>query len=115
MKNNISKRMKPTYLHTLFIFIAVLTLPTIVMAQGGGEAFDQTQIITGDRTLTVQSAFKISEMPAVVDIPVEMGQLTYQMIPKRLATEITLEPIEPAKVKIREPLEKLYHGFVKAG
>ena len=107
--------MKPTYLHTLFIFITVLTLPGILMAQGGGDAFDQTQIITGDRTLTVQSAFKISEMPTVVDIPVEMGQLTYQMIPKRPATEITLDPIEPAKVKIREPLEKLYHGFVKAG
>lgn len=107
--------MKPTYLHTLFIFITVLTLPAVLMAQGGGDAFDQTQIITGDRTLTVQSAFKISEMPAVVDVPVEMGQLTYEMIPKRPATEITLEPIEPAKVKIREPLEKLYHGFVKAG
>ena len=107
--------MKPTTLHTLFIFITVLSLPALVLAQGGGDSFDQTQIITGDRTLTVQSAFKISEMPTVVDIPVQMGQLTYQMIPKRPVTEITLAPIEPAKVKIREPLEKLYHGFVKAG
>lgn len=108
--------MKYSTIKLLLISAVALLSTHVALAQGGeGDAFDQTQIITGDRTLTVQKAFKISEMPTVVDIPVEMGTLSYEMIPKRPATEITPEPIEPAKVKIREPLEKLYHGFVKAG
>ncbi|NEN22874.1 hypothetical protein G3O08_05105 [Cryomorpha ignava] len=108
--------MKYATIKSFLVFSVVLVSSFAASAQGGeGDAFDQTQIITGDRTLTVQKAFKISEMPTVVDIPVQMGTLTYEMIPKRPATEITPEPIEPATVKIREPLEKLYHGFVKAG
>ena len=108
--------MKYAIVKSFLVFSVALVGANAAMAQGGeGDAFDQTQIITGDRTLTVQQAFKMSDMPAVVDIPVQMGTLSYEMIPKRPATEITTEPIEPAKVKIREPLEKLYNGFVKAG
>lgn len=108
--------MKNAIVKSLLIFSVVLVGSIAAMAQGGGEdAFDQTQIITGDRTLTVQQAFKISEMPTVVDIPAQMGTLSYEMIPKRPAIQISTESIEPAKVKIREPLEKLYNGFVKAG
>lgn len=101
----------------LFLLVALL-MPFLTMAQPGDQAgggFDQTQIITGERTLTVQKAYKISELPKGVDIPVEMGDLKYQLIPKRPATEIEIEPIEPAKVKVRESLDQLYHGFVKAG
>lgn len=76
----------------LYILLAVLVFSGVHLhtaAQGGGDAFDQTQIIVGDRTLTVQSAFKISEMPTVVDIPVTMGELDYQLVPKRPSTHIT--------------------------
>lgn len=92
-------------------------VPFLGFAQPGDQegGFDQTQIITGDRTLTVQKAFKISELPEGVNIPVKMGELKYQLVPKRPATELVVETIEPAKVKVREPLDKLYHGFVKAG
>jgi len=83
-------------------------------AQEGGE-FDQTQVITGDRTLTVQKAFKISEAATPKDIEVSPGNLSYKMIPKRPALEVKVDTIEPAKVKVREPLEKLYKGYVKAG
>ena len=108
--------MRKPIINTFLVLFVLAIIPMAMKAQGGdGDTFDQTQIITGDRTLTVQKAFKISEMPSVVDIPVQMGDLSYQMIPKRPATEIMLEPIEPAKVKVREPLEKLYNGFVKAG
>lgn len=102
----------------LFFLICTLLFPFSGMAQPGDQdegGFDQTQVITGDRTLTVQKAFKISELPQGVDIPVEMGNLKYQLVPRRPATEIQTEPIEPAKVKVREPLDKLYNGFVKAG
>lgn len=104
--------------NSILFLSGILFLPLLGNAQTGNDpnkGFDQTQVITGDRTLTVQKAFKISELPKIVDIPVEMGKLKYQLVPKRPATDIVLEPIKPANVKVREPLDKLYHGFVKAG
>jgi hypothetical protein len=86
----------------------------LASAQEGGD-FDQTQIITGDRALSVQKAFKISEAATPKPIEVTPGELSYQMIPKRPALSVEVDTIAPAKVKIREPLEKLYKGYVKAG
>jgi hypothetical protein len=84
-------------------------------AQENEEGFDQTQVITGDRTLSVRKAFKITDLPEKVEIPLKDEKLTYQIIPKRLQFNLSPEPIGPAKVKLREPLDKLYHGFVKGG
>lgn len=99
---------------TLVLFFAMAI--SGVFAQGGGEdGFDQTQIITGDRSLEVQKALKMSVMPEPIEIKVDLGSLKYQMVPRRPATEIAIDSIEPAKVKVREPLEKLYNGYVKAG
>ncbi len=93
-------------------------LPVLIIAQENGNdqgGFDQTQIITGDRTLKVQKAFKISDMPKLLEISVPENEFEYALIPKRPARQIDLEPIPPAKVKVRKPLEKLYKGFVKGG
>ena len=90
-------------------------IPTLAWAQPEGGGFDQTQVITGDRTLSVQKAYKITDMPEPVQIDVEVGQQHYNLIPKRPATTVEVEPIEPAKVRVREPLEKLYHGYIRAG
>jgi len=99
---------------TISTFFFAIGLVLSTTAQEGGE-FDQTQVITGDRTLTVQKAFKISEAATQKEIDVTPGELSYQMIPKRPALAIEVDTIAPAKVKVREPLEKLYKGFVKAG
>ena len=103
---------KATYIS---IFCALLIGISGALAQGDGNSFDQTQIITGDRTLSVEKAFKISETPNPIDIPVNVGNIKYQLLPKRPATALTVIPIEPARIKVREPLEQLYKGFVKGG
>jgi len=100
------------------ITLAILILvPGFLIAQNNteGGGFDQTQIITGDRTLTIQKAYKISDLPRVVELNVPEDDFEYVLIPKRPVKEIELETIPPAKVKVRKPLDKLYHGFVKAG
>lgn len=79
------------------------------------DSFDQTQIITGDRNLSVQKAFKISSQPSPVEISIVDENFDYQIVPMRPAIQLEVEPIEPAKIKVRKPLEKLYSGFVKGG
>ncbi len=105
------------YLGALTVFLLLgLVLPSAVVGQGGDDGgFDQTQIITGDRSLEVQKALKMSVLPVPVEIKVDLGTLKYQMVPRRPATAIAIDSIQPAKVKVREPLEKLYQGYVKAG
>ncbi len=103
------------YLNRTFILLAISAVSLCASGQGEGGAFDQTQVITGDRTLSVEKAFKISEMPNTVDIAVKMDGIKYQLIPRRPAVAITVEPVEPARISVREPLEKLYKGFVKGG
>ncbi|MCH2215835.1 MAG: hypothetical protein MK086_11740 [Flavobacteriales bacterium] len=96
------------------LIFLVSAISFIGYSQEGGE-FDQTQVITGDRTLTVQKAFKISEAATPKPIEVNPGDLSYQMIPKRPLLSVEVDTIAPAKVKVREPLDKLYKGYVKAG
>ncbi len=100
----------------VFALISVFTV-NLLCAQGGEDdgGFNQTQVITGDRTLTVQKAFKISELPVPQEIEVEMGDLDYLLIPRRPDLTVEVDSIEAARVKIREPLDKLYKGYVKAG
>ena len=98
----------------ILTFFLAFVVAIASQGQEGGE-FDQTQVITGDRTLTVQKAFKISEAATPKEIKVTPGELSYQMIPKRPALSVQVDTIEPAKVKVREPLEKLYKGYVKGG
>ncbi len=97
---------------TAALFLISGGVPTFAQP---AETFDQTQIITGDRTLTVDKAFKITETPNTIDIPVKMDNIRYELLPKRPA--ITIQPalLEPARIKIREPLEPLYKGFIKGG
>ena len=109
-------KMNRFFQHTI-VFLLIL-LPGFLSAQSedqDGGGFDQTQIITGNRTLTVQKAYKISDLPQLIDIQIPEDDFDYVLIPKRPVKEIDLEPIPPVKVKVRKPLEKLYHGYVKAG
>jgi len=100
-----------------YLICALLTsgLASTLSAQEEEDGFDRTQIITGDRTLTVDKAFKITESPVAVDISTRSVDTTYTLIPKRPTVALGTEPIEPARIKVREPLEPIYHGYVQGG
>ncbi|NNC82537.1 MAG: hypothetical protein HKN79_03090 [Flavobacteriales bacterium] len=77
--------------------------------------YDQEIISIGDRTLTVDAAFKISDLPHTLDSVYQTSELEYQLMPRQV--EVTYEPkeIKAAKLKVIEPLTKLYRGYAKAG
>jgi hypothetical protein len=95
--------------------LALAPLQSAMAQEQDGGGFDQTQVITGDRTLTVDKAFKITEMPNPIDISSKEEKMTYQLIPRRPAVQVSAAPIEPARIKVREPLEPIYQGYVKGG
>lgn len=98
----------------IFFSSVLVLLGAQVLAQPGG-GFDETQVITGDRTLTVDNAYKISDMPATIESNIVIPELKYTLIPKRIATQITVDTIPPAKLNVREALAKLYKNYAVAG
>lgn len=102
--------------HMKYLLCAMITAGAAATLSAQEEdGFDRTQIITGDRTLTVDKAFKITESPTETDIPVRTVDTTYTLIPRRPEVKLGTEPIEPARIKVREPLDPMYHGYVQGG
>ena len=67
----------------------------------------------GDRT-TIKSK-KISVMPESKDSVMEIPKLVYYLEPAQYEVTFEVQPIKPAKLKVVEPLAKLYSGYVKVG
>jgi len=67
----------------------------------------------GERVIT--PAYRITERPAIVDTVIPSPTVQYPLLNRNMRTEITVTPIEPSKIKIVDPLDKLYPGYVKLG
>jgi len=78
---------------------------------GGGDIYSGTD--SAART-TIESK-KISAMPESKDSVMEIPKLQYYLEPKQHEVTFEVQPIKPAKLKVVEPLAKLYSGYVKAG
>lgn len=75
---------------------------------------DTTVVITeGERH--VKSSNKMGFSPEVVDTVVPVSQIDYPQLSKTTDVIISLEEIEAARLRIVEPISKLYHGYVKGG
>ena len=89
---------------------------TVSLITGGAMAqYNQEIISVGDRTLTVEKAFKIDELPTLLDsVPVPVD-IKYTLIPRQMEVTYTPKQIKAANLKLQDPLTKLYRGYAKAG
>ncbi len=71
--------------------------------------------LTGPGERTIKEAFKISESPKIVDSIIPIPTIKYEFIPKYISTDFDVKIIAPAKLKVVEPLEKLYRIYLKGG
>ena len=71
--------------------------------------------VDGIRENVIREAGKISSWPQFRENIVELPPITYNLIPNKLGVSIEPKTIEPVKVKIEEPLKKLYRGYARAG
>ena len=69
----------------------------------------------GDKSRVITKSVKISDLPKSRDTTIQIPEVKYYIEPKYVPVTFEIDPIEPAKLKIVEPLEKLYHGYVKGG
>ncbi|MEO9532279.1 MAG: hypothetical protein ABJG68_11245 [Crocinitomicaceae bacterium] len=80
------------------------------LAFGQGE---WTNVSTAERPIS--PAYRITEKPVIIDTIVPIPNIEYPEILRSKETEINLQDINAAKIKIVDKLDKLYPGYVKLG
>jgi hypothetical protein len=82
----------------------------------GGVSFGQIKYDFKSRAdRTISPSYRISEKPEIIDTVVPIPSISYPLLSRNMRTEISIEQIDAAKIRIVEPLEKLYPGYVKLG
>ena len=64
---------------------------------------------------SITPSYRISAKPAIIDTVVPIPDITYPLLSRNMRTEITVDEIDAAKIKIVEKLDKLYPGYVRLG
>lgn len=91
-------------------------LITIIFVVAGISAHAQyTTGVTIDVKREVANSQKISTLPKVAENEVEIPTNVYPVLTRRAEVDIKVDDIKAAKLRIVEPLSKLYRGYVKAG
>ncbi len=67
----------------------------------------------GERIIT--PAYRITENPSIFDTIIPSPTVQYPLLNRNMRTQITVTPIEPSKIKIVDPLDKLYPAYLKLG
>ena len=76
---------------------------------------DETFLGVGSGSRKIARTQKVAINPLQIDSSLEMDEVKYYLEPKQQEVSYEIENITPAKLKIVEPLDKLYSGYLKAG
>jgi hypothetical protein len=101
MRNN------STILGLVYVGIGIASLSRVV-----GQT-DFTAV--GDKSRVITQSSKYEDLPKSRDTTIQIPPVKYYIEPKYVPVQFETEPIEAAKLKVVEPLEKLYRGYVKGG
>ncbi len=80
-----------------------------------GEKLSTKIVTVGEWVPSVADAEKLNASPSLYDSTISEPTPEYDLIPKQVRTSFKVNPIPPARLRIREPLDKLYNSYVKAG
>lgn len=76
----------------------------------GGEHY-----VHGVFNPTIKDAFKILDKPIQFDTIIDIKPMSYELLTVKGATELRMDTIEAARLRMQANLKKLYKGYAKAG
>ncbi len=91
-----------------------LIASTTSIAQEGGIGNNDV-IANGNQNRIITKSSKSNSKPTTKDTTIKIRDVKYYLEPAKYDVKYTAQPIKPAKLKVVEPLEKLYAGYVKFG
>ncbi len=84
---------------------------TQAVAQNEEEEF----INVSEAEREISPSYRITEHPTVIDTVIPTPTIEYPLLNKSMKTSITIQGIEPSKIKIVDKLDRLYPGYLKLG
>ncbi len=91
----------------LFAFLSTFTF--------GQEQEEEEFVNLSEAQREISPSYRITEHPIVIDTVIPTPNIQYPLLDKSMTTSITIQGIEPSKIKIVDKLDKLYPGYVKVG
>jgi hypothetical protein len=99
----------------LFKISATILLSVLfVVTTDAQENINQEVKVIKAYVPVINDAYKISELPKIVDTNKVITKFNYEIVPVQYKTTFAPKPIKPARL-ISEPLSKLYPGQAKLG
>lgn len=63
----------------------------------------------------ISPSYRISEKPLIIDTIIPIPNISYPLLSRNMRTEISIDKIDPSRIKIVEKLTKLYPGYARIG
>lgn len=98
--------------------VLLLTINSSFLVAQNADSDDKkgtTFVLTGGATVSFEKGKKISEEPSFEDTVKVKMDVNYLSIDKKVSNDFYVETINPPKLLIMEPLEKIYHGNFDLG
>ncbi len=91
--------------------VAILMTAFTSFGQGGSNV----HIAVDDYQRTITRSEKVNTTPQLNDSVIELSEIKFYIEPTYHEVTFETKPIKAAKLKVKEPLDKLYNGYVKTG
>lgn len=92
------------------LVICILFVASIGLGQSNGNV----KLVT-DYDSSIEKAYRISSRPKQIDTTIPTPTTNYPLLSVKFNTNIEVNPIEPAKVVIKDKLAQLYRGYARIG
>ncbi|MFT5820182.1 MAG: hypothetical protein ACI8ZM_001416 [Crocinitomix sp.] len=109
--------MEMTRIDFKYILLVPLFLLSGVIYGGQTVSPPDTTIYTNisEAERRISPSYRISEKPLIIDTVIPIPNISYPLLSRNMRTEISIDQIDPSKIKIIEKLEKLYPGYLRLG
>jgi len=102
-------------LYTLAIGMLLCSVHDATAAFSSSDTLDLDVTFTGVRDVSLRDAHKQMIWPRPADLNLDKPAFEYSLMPVRMNVNPTWEREKPKRLKLEEPMQRLYRGFVDLG
>lgn len=81
----------------------------------GQKGKQDVETITAEANREVPPAYRIAEMPKIIDTVIKHKETTYSLLSLKYNTDIFVDTIQAARIKLKDKLSQLYTTYVRLG
>jgi|GEM_PF-266812 len=107
------KAMENKRIYISSVLLCLLFVSNSLVAQKGKK--EDVETITAEANREVPPAYRISEMPKIIDTVIKHRETSYSLLALKYNTTISVDTIQAANIKLKDKLPQLYNTYVRLG